>query len=116
MVGGFTEPRGSRDGVRRAPARLLRLDGALQYAGKVGTGFDHIVLTDLGARLRELDRGQSPFADPASIRERGVHLGQARAWSARSASPSGLPPAGCVTHGFQGLRDDKPAVEVVRER
>ena len=35
---------------------------------------------------------------------------------ARSSSPSGPPTAGCAIPSFQGLREDKPAQEVVRER
>src|SRR4051794_40863772 len=71
VIGGYTAPKGSRI---EFGALLLgyHRDGALRYAGKVGTGFDRALLTSLGARLRELRRDSSPFADGKSIRERGV--------------------------------------------
>ena len=53
VIGGFTEPRGSRV---EFGALLLGYyaDGQLQYAGKVGTGFDTELLHTLGAQLRDL--------------------------------------------------------------
>ena len=44
-------------------------DGALRYAGKVGTGFDRATLRDLGTRLRALRRDDSPFADAPRFRD-----------------------------------------------
>jgi bifunctional non-homologous end joining protein LigD len=58
-VVGFTAPKGSRDGVgslllaRPDPA----VDGAWIYAGRVGTGFSHIQLRELGKTL--LPQGKS---------------------------------------------------------
>jgi bifunctional non-homologous end joining protein LigD len=113
VIGGFTAPRGSRV---EFGALLLgyNRDGRLQYAGKVGTGFDTDTLRSLGARLRELGRADPPFADPGAIRERGV------TW----VEPQLVAQLGFTEwtrHGrlrhprFLGLRDDKAASEVVRE-
>ncbi len=114
VIGGYTAPRGSR---QEFGALLLGYyDGSqLRYAGKVGTGFDRPTLSDLGARLRMLARGTSPFADAGEIRERGI------TW----VSPELVAQIGFTEwtgHGrlrhprYLGLRDDKAAAEVVRER
>jgi bifunctional non-homologous end joining protein LigD len=114
VIGGYTAPQGSR---AEFGALLLGYyqDGRLEYAGKVGTGFDAETLRSLGARLRELRRDDPPFADAAAIRERGV------SW----VEPQLVAQLGFTewtSHGrlrhprFLGLRDDKAASEVVRER
>jgi bifunctional non-homologous end joining protein LigD len=114
VVGGYTAPQGSRTELG---ALLLGYydDGRLRYAGKVGTGFDHATLRDLGARLRALRRDDSPFADAASIKERGV------TWvEPELVAQIGFTEwtgGGRLRHPrFLGLREDKAAREVVRER
>ena len=114
VIGGYTAPQGSR--TEFGALLLGYFDaGRLRYAGKVGTGFDHATLRDLGARLRALRRDDPPFADAAAIKERGVTwvepelVGQIgfTEWTG----------AGRLRHPrFLGLRDDKAATEVVRER
>ena len=113
VIGGFTEPRGSRV---EFGALLLGYyaDGQLQYAGKVGTGFDTELLHTLGAQLRDLAQKDSPFAEPGDIKERNVTwvepklVGQIgfTEWTRdhRLRHPR-----------FLGLRYDKDASEVVRE-
>jgi bifunctional non-homologous end joining protein LigD len=113
VIGAYTAPRGSRVEFGALLLGYYR-DGELRYAGKVGTGFDEAVLHDLGARLRELERDDPPFADASQIRERDVtwvepvlvaQVGFSE-WTA----------AGRLRHPrFLGLRDDKAADEVVRE-
>ena len=76
VIGGFTAPRGSRE---EFGALLVGhfADGELRYAGKVGTGFDRETLKDLGARMRELTRDTTPFADSPELPRR--HLDRAGA-------------------------------------
>ena len=112
VIGGFTAPRGSRTDFGALLVGYNE-DGALRYAGKVGTGFDQATLRELGAQLRELERDQSPFPPfkpiPPGTRwvrpELVAQIGFAE-WTrdARLRHPR-----------FLGLRDDKPAGEVVRE-
>jgi bifunctional non-homologous end joining protein LigD len=113
VIGGYTEPTGSRTDFG---ALLVGYhdDGQLKYAGKVGTGFTAATLRQLGARLRELASPESPFADARPI-PRGTH------WT-RPELVAQIGFAEWTTDGrlrqarFLGLRDDKPAAEVVRER
>lgn len=114
VIGGFTAPRGSRTEFGALLVGYFD-DGQLRYAGKVGTGFDHETLRSLGRRLRSLARDESPFADPQAIRERGVTWVEPRLVAQLGFTE--WTPAGRLRHPrFLGLRDDKPAREVVRER
>jgi len=111
VVGGFTEPQGSREGFG---ALLVGYhDGSrLRYAGKVGTGFDRAMLQGLRGRLEDLRRPESPFAD--EVTEETVHwvwpelvvrVGFAE-WTR----------VGRLRHPrFNGICTDKPAAEVTRE-
>jgi DNA ligase D-like protein (predicted ligase) len=114
VVGGYTAPGGSR--TEFGALLLGTYDGdRLRYAGKVGTGFDRATLRDLGARLRTLERPDPPFADADAIRERGV------TWvEPELVAQIGFTEwtgAGRLRHPrFLGLREDKAAREVVRER
>ncbi|MFJ7072010.1 non-homologous end-joining DNA ligase [Streptomyces sp. NPDC098781] len=112
VVGGFTEPAGSRVGLG---ALLLGYHerGRLRYAGKVGTGFDRRTLLELRERLDGMRVSRSPFDGP--VREAG----------ARWASPELVAQIdftewtrdGMLRHPrYLGLRDDKAAEDVVRER
>jgi len=113
VVGGYTEPRGSRVEFGALLLGYYR-DERLEYAGKVGSGFDTETLHELGAQLRRLNREGPPFADPKAIKERGV------TWvEPKLVAQIGFTEwtrDGRLRHPrFQGLRDDKSASEVVRE-
>jgi DNA ligase D-like protein (predicted ligase) len=114
VVGGYTAPQGSR--TELGALLLGTYDGdRLRYAGKVGTGFDQATLRDLGARLRDLERPDPPFADADAIRERGVTWVEPELVA--QVGFTEWTGAGRLRHPrFLGLRDDKAAREVVRER
>ena len=114
VIGGYTEPQRSRT---EFGALLLGYyeDGRLRYAGKVGTGFDLQMLKELGGQLRELRTSASPFDDAAAIRERGITWVEPTLVA--QVAFSEWTGAGRLRHpSFLGLRDDKSASEVVRER
>ncbi len=60
VVGGFTDPQGSRVGLGALLVGYFDGDD-LVFAGKVGTGFDTKLLLDLRARLDKLEIPKSPF-------------------------------------------------------
>jgi DNA ligase D-like protein (predicted ligase) len=113
VIGGFTEPAGSRVGLGALLVGYYA-DGELVYAGKVGTGYTQATLLDLRQRLDALEVPTSPFTRGRVV-ERGVHwvkpdlVAQVvfTEWTAD----------GKLRHPrFEGLRADKSAREVVREQ
>jgi bifunctional non-homologous end joining protein LigD len=114
VIGGYTAPKGTRTDFGALLLGYYDDEGMLRYAGKVGTGFDEATLASLGARLRELRRDEAPFADAGSIRERTAVWVEPRLVAQLGFSE--WTSAGRLRHPrFLGLRDDKPAREVVRE-
>lgn len=111
VVGGFTEPKGSRTGLGALLVGVYDGD-ELRYSGKVGTGFDDATLHALYQELGAIERTSSPFAD--AVKEKAVH------W---------VEPAMVVEVGFGewtssghlrhprylGRRPDKDPRDVVRE-
>jgi len=112
VIGGFTEPRGSRAGFGALLVGYYA-DGELRYAGKVGTGFDDALLRDLRARMDGLARQSSPFVD--AVKEQDV------TWvTPELVAEFGFTEwteSGKLRHPrFLGLRRDKAAEDVRRER
>jgi ATP-dependent DNA ligase len=72
VVGGFTDPQGSRVGLG---ALLVgeQEPGALIFAGKVGTGLDTQGLRDLRARLDGIEIPASPFTHAKGLPRLRVH-------------------------------------------
>lgn len=115
VVVGFTAPKGAR---QRFGALLLATvdperDGSLRYAGKVGTGFDTRALEDLYERMLPLRVARPPVADPPRMPEatwiEPVLVAEVRytEWTSD----------GKLRHpAFLGLREDKRASDVKRER
>ena len=86
----------------------------LRYGGKVGTGFSDSDLTVLTARLAALEREENPFgAGPHPPRKaRFVEPRLIAEIEFREMTNEGL-----LRHpAYKGLREDKPACEVVLER
>ncbi|MFG1808030.1 non-homologous end-joining DNA ligase [Streptomyces sp. NPDC049040] len=111
VVGGFTEPAGSRVGFG---ALLVgyNLDGRLRYAGKVGTGYDTATLRTLRGRLDALEVDRSPFQDP--VRERSAHW--VRPELVAEVGFTEWTRDGRLRHPrYLGLREDKAAADVTRE-
>jgi DNA ligase D-like protein (predicted ligase) len=111
VIGGFTDPSGTRLGF--GALLLGYYDGdQLRYAGKVGTGFTDATLRDLRSQLDRLSQRECPFAD--RVGERGAHW--ARPELVAQAGFSDWTDDGKLRHArFLGLRADKPARDVVRE-
>ena len=113
VIGGFTAPQGSRTDF--GALLVGHFDsGTLRYAGKVGTGFGRSTLAELGAQLRKLESKDNPFADVHPI-PRGTHWVEPKLVAQIGFTE--WTRDGRLRHPrYLGLRDDKPAREVVRER
>jgi bifunctional non-homologous end joining protein LigD len=116
VIGGFTDPAGSRAGLGALLVGVHDERGRLVYAGKVGTGFSRESLTALRSRLDSLVTEATPFVNPPRGADaRGVHWVKPELISAVSfAEWTG---DNMLRHpSFQGLREDKPPVAITRER
>lgn len=113
VIGGYTDPQGSRSSFGALLLGVHDDAGALRYAGKVGSGFDETSLRELYAQLEARKTTNSPFAQ--RVRERGAHW--VRPDLVAEVSFTQWTADGRIRHSvFHGLRDDKPAAEVGVER
>jgi bifunctional non-homologous end joining protein LigD len=114
VVGGFTDPEGSRVGIGALLLGVHDAEGRLRYAGKVGTGFPHATALDLRARLEKLHADANPFVErpPGATRAHWV-----RPVLVVEVGFTEWTSDGRLRHPtFRGLREDKPAKAIVRER
>jgi bifunctional non-homologous end joining protein LigD len=99
--------------------------GELLFAGRVGTGFSDKVLRDITARLSKVARTKTPLARIPEATGNRYGFGTLFKWSeAKWVHPRLVAEVvylnwtadGFLRHvSFQGLRQDKPARDVVRE-
>ena len=112
VIAGWTDPTGSRTGFGALVVGYYDDEGALRYAGKVGTGFDQRSLRDLHRALTARAVDRSPLSDP--VRLRGVHW--ARPELVAAVSFFEWTANGRLRHpSFQGLRPDKDPRSVRRD-
>jgi bifunctional non-homologous end joining protein LigD len=117
VIAGYTRGKGRREKAFGSLVLAVNGDDGLEYVGNVGTGFDEAEIEKLLAKLRPLERRETPFpsvpkmprirkgdvvwVEPKLVAEvefsEWTHDGHLRA-------PS-----------YQGLREDKRPVEVRRE-
>ena len=114
VIGGFTDPQGSRSGFGALLLGVYAADG-LHYAGKVGTGFDDESLNELRPMLDRLEQRESPFVDPPrGYGAKGAHWVKPRLVAEIAFTEWST--GGALRHpSFRGLRADKKASDVVRE-
>jgi ATP-dependent DNA ligase len=113
VVGGFTDPRGTRVGL--GALLVGYFEGAdLVFAGKVGTGLDRKLLTQLRRKLDALEIPRTPFTRAVGLPRDGAHWVRPEVvvqvafieWTTNDK----------LRHPrLLGVRGDKSAREVVRE-
>lgn len=114
VVGGYTEPKNSREFFGALLLGYFDNAGEFIYVGSMGSGFDREGLEDMHRRLRRIGRATSPFTTiprprtpvhwvkPSIVVE--VKFGE---WTADRRLRQPI---------FLGIRDDKPALAVGLER
>ena len=115
VIGGFTDPSGSRVAFGALLLGVYDGQGQFQFAGRTGTGFSERSLKELHKRLVALKQSRPPFVNPPKGGEaRGVHWVKPRLVAevsfAEWTNEGQLRQA-----AFQGLREDKAAKSVIRE-
>jgi bifunctional non-homologous end joining protein LigD len=114
VIGGYTDPQGTRTGFGALLLGYYDADGKLAYAGKVGTGFSNALLASLAQTLRGLTRATPAFDRGDSLPRSGVHWVEPELVG--QVAFSEWTTAGELRHPrFEGLRRDKDAASVVRE-
>lgn len=113
VVGGWTDPKGSRTGIGSLLLGIHDDAGELAFAGAVGSGFDQKTLTAVAAAVEAAASERMPFA----ARPRGLKAHWIEPRLVAEVSFGEWTPDGHVRHAvFHGLRDDKPAARITRER
>jgi bifunctional non-homologous end joining protein LigD len=118
VVGGFTDPEGSRQGIGSLLIGYHDKAGHLVFAGKVGTGrgFTAQYTKQLRGELQKLEQKQCPFTPrPPTAVGKNVHW--VRPELVAEVAFAEWTEGGSVRHGsLQGFRGDKQPKQVTRER
>ena len=114
VIGGYTDPQGQRSGFGALLLGVHDAHGVLRYAGNVGSGFSQQALTGLMRQLLPRAVATSPFADANGIEGKPNWV---KPELLAEVSFAQWTASGRIRHGsFHGLRSDKPARVVVREK
>ena len=113
VVGGWTEPRNSRQHLGAILVGYYDGKGNLMYAGHTGGGFSQKTLAEMHARLKPLERSTSPFTTTPRTNER-VHWAEPQVvvevkfneWTVDGKLRQPI---------YLGVRTDKPATAIRRE-
>ena len=113
VVGGYTEPRNSRQHLGAILLGYYDDAGQLVYAGHTGGGFSRATLAEMYRRLKTLERKSCPFVKQPRTNER-AHWVRPRVvvevkfneWTAEGKLRQPI---------FVGIRDDKKPSDVRRE-
>jgi bifunctional non-homologous end joining protein LigD len=112
VIGGFTDPKGSRSGLGSLLLGLHDAQGKLRYVGNVGTGFDTDMLGALRKQLDAIRADEAPF-DPLP---RGIRGNWVKPKLVAEVSFGAWTREGRVRHSvFHALRTDKPAAAITLE-
>jgi len=119
VIGGYTDPEGSRQFFGSIVLGLYDKEGRLIHVGQAGSGFDHKTLADMWKVLRSLETDVNPFCGPVDALRRAHWLKpklvaqiEFSEWT-HSTNEGGKKLRAPV---FLGLREDKDPTECTFEQ
>ena len=113
VIGGYTDPEGSREYFGAIVLGLYDAEGRLVHVGQAGTGFDQKALKQVWQVLKELETNRSPFHGPVEaahvhwVKPKRVAEIKFTEWTHETTE--GGPKLRAPV--FMGLRDDKDPKE-----
>ena len=116
VIGGYTDPEGSRSGFGALVLGVYDEDGRFIYTGRVGTGFGNTALVDMTRRFKKLQIDKTPFDVPPTGQDaRGVHW--LKPELVAEVKFGQWTDAGVIRHAsFIALREDKAPQDIRHER
>lgn len=113
VIGGWTDPKGSRVGMGSILVGVHNSAGELVYAGSVGSGFNGKSLADVLGKLQALSTDKRPFKDPTENDKRAHWVKPTMLAEVTFAEWT---KDNHIRHPvFHALRSDKPAKNIIRE-
>jgi len=119
VVGGYTEPEGSREHFGSLVLGLYDKQGRLIHVGQVGSGFDQKLLDEISKQLKKIETKKNPFYGEVEalrkvnwVKPQLVAEVEYAEWTDGTSEGSGPKLRAPV---FLGLRDDKDPKECVLE-
>lgn len=114
VIGGYTDPQGSRTGLGSLLLGVYDEKQNLHFCGKVGTGFDIQTLNSMKKKLTAIITNHRPFIDKTGIDNKAHWVSPELI---AEVSFSEWTKSGRIRHSvFHGLRVDKPAKDIIREK
>jgi bifunctional non-homologous end joining protein LigD len=114
VIGGYTDPKGSRVGIGSLLLGYYDDAGKLHYAGNVGAGFNGASLADIIGKLQKVASDTNPFAPTRAIDKKAHWVKPTLVAEVTFGEWTG---GGAIRHSvFHGLRTDKKAGSIRRER